>query len=154
MSTAEESAQDLLALLPLLNRMMIAELRQNDSDDTTMPQFRVLSYLAEEPMTLSVIARRRRVSLQSAGELVQALVDRGWVTRVADPNDRRQTLLHLTKAGQQQYELANHRMLTHLIPLMDNLTSEEMAAVQVALHALRRVLAGEQTLEEVTNDSQ
>jgi DNA-binding MarR family transcriptional regulator len=154
MSTADESAQDLLALLPLLNRMMIAELRQNDSDDTTMPQFRVLSYLAEEPLTLSVIARRRRVSLQSAGELVQALVDRGWVTRVADPNDRRQTLLHLTEAGIQQYELANRRMLTHLIPLMDNLSSEEMAAVQVALHALRRVLAGEQSLEEVVNDSQ
>lgn len=152
MSTAEESAQELLALLPLINRMMLAELRPGDSDETTMPQYRVLSYLAEEPLTLSVIARRRRVSLQSAGELVQALVDRGWVTRVADPNDRRQTLLHLSDTGQQQYEKASARMLTHLIPLMENLTTEESAAVQIALHALRRVLAGEQSSEDDIDD--
>jgi DNA-binding MarR family transcriptional regulator len=154
MSTAEEIAHELLAVLPLINRLMISELRREAGQDTTMPQFRVLSYLADEPLTLSVIARRRRVSLQSAGELVQTLVDRGWIVRVADPNDRRQTLLHLTPLGQQQFELVSSRMLTHLIPLMDNLTSEETKAVQVALPALHRVLAREAVVEDDTDDSQ
>src|SRR5690349_9492386 len=122
MSTAEDSAHELLALLPLINRMMLAEVRSSEgSDETTMPQYRVLSYLVEGPLTLSMIARRRYVSLQSAGELVQALVDRGWVTRVADPKDRRQTQLYLTDSGKEQYERTSNRMLTHLIPLMENL---------------------------------
>ncbi len=154
MSTAEESAHELLAILPLINRLMISELRREAGDDTTMPQFRVLSYLAEEPLTMSMIARRRRVSLQSAGELIQALVDRGWINRVPDPSDRRQTLLHLTDTGRQQYEQVNSRMLTHLIPLMENLTTEEMTAVEVALNALRRVLAREAIVEKDADDSQ
>ena len=56
MSTAEESARELLAILPLLNRLMISELGHEAGDDTTMPQFRVLSYLAEEPLTLKTMA--------------------------------------------------------------------------------------------------
>jgi DNA-binding MarR family transcriptional regulator len=131
---------------------MAAELRQEAGEDTTMPQFRVLAYLAEEPLTLSMIARRRRVSLQAAGELVQMLNDRGWITRVPDPNDRRQMLLHLTEAGKQQYERAHSRMLTHLIPFMEKLTTEEMAAVQIALHALHHALAGQETTERDSDD--
>ena len=147
MPNAEETARELLALLPLINRIMVADLRQEVGEDTTMPQFRVLAYLAEEPLTLSDIARRRRVSLQAAGELIQALVDRGWITRVPDPNDRRQMLLHLTEAGQQQYERAHGRMLTHLIPFMEMLTDDEIAAVKIALPALQRVLSREEIVE-------
>ena len=74
MSTSFTTAQALLAVLPLLNRFMAVELRQETGDDTTMSQFRVLAYLAEQPLTMSDIARRRNVSFQSAGELVQTFV--------------------------------------------------------------------------------
>jgi DNA-binding MarR family transcriptional regulator len=152
MWTAEDAARELLAVLPLINRIMAAELRQEAGEDTTMPQFRVLAYLAEEPLTLSMIARRRRVSLQAAGELVQTLTDRGWITRVPDPNDRRQIMLHLTEAGTQQYERAHSRMLTHLIPFMERLSPEEMAAVKIALHALHQTLAGQVATENDSDD--
>src|SRR4051812_49341633 len=101
--TAEQAAHELLAILPLLNRLLAAELRQETNEDTTMPQFRVLTYLAEGPLTLSAIARRRRVSLQAVGELVQILVERGWVARTPDPGDRRQFLLTLTDEGRTRY---------------------------------------------------
>lgn len=152
MPNAEETARELLALLPLINRIMVADLRQEVGEDTTMPQFRVLAYLADEPLTLSDIARRRRVSLQAAGELIQALVDRGWITRVADPKDRRQMLLHLTQTGQQQYQRAHDRMLAHLIPFMEMLTDDEIAAVKIALPALQRVLSREEIVEANADD--
>jgi DNA-binding MarR family transcriptional regulator len=152
MSTAEETARALLAVLPFINRIMAAELRHEAGEDTTMPQYRVLDYLSAEPLTLSEIARLRRVSLQSAGELVQGLVDRGWITRVPDPTDRRQMKLHLTEAGRQQYLRASNRMLEHLVPFMEMLTDEEIAAVQIALPALRRVLAREESIEVEKDD--
>src|SRR6476661_6626868 len=101
--TAEEATRELLSVLPLLSRIMAAELRQEPGDDTTMPQFRVLAYLTEGPLTLSAIAKLRRVSLQSAGDLIQGLVERGWLTRTPDPSDRRQSLLYLTDAGRAKY---------------------------------------------------
>lgn len=142
--TAEDATRELLAVLPLLNRVVAADVRREVGEETTMPQFRVLSYLAPGPSTLSALARRRRVSLQAMGELAQVLVERGWVARSPAPNDRRQSLLRLTDEGRAHYERANARMLQHLTPLLSTLSDGELGAVRVALAALNRVLAGEE----------
>lgn len=143
MSTSHQTAQELLAVLPLINRIMAVELRQEAGEDTTMPQFRVLSYLAEAPLTMSAIARKRRVSFQSAGELVQALVARGWVTRIQDPADRRQSLLHLTEDGRLHYQRAQERMMERLAEYLDKLAETEKTVIRQALQSLHRVLIQE-----------
>ena len=152
MSTSLTTAQELLAVLPLFNRIMAVELRQETGDDTTMPQFRVLSYLAEAPLTMSAIARLRHVSFQSAGELVQALVERGWVVRMPDPTDRRQSLLNLTDAGRAQYERAQQHMLERLASFMDQLDEDEKTTIQQALQSLHRVLVQEVITENDSRD--
>jgi DNA-binding MarR family transcriptional regulator len=139
--TPEQATQKLLQILPLLNRMVGAEVRAVAGEDTTMAQYRVLAQLAEEPRTLSVLARWRRVSLQSMSGLVQALVERGWVERMPDPRDRRQQLLQLTGHGHKHYLQAQTQILRRLIPLMAALTPGELEAVAQALPALGRVFA-------------
>ncbi len=109
-----------------------------------MPQFRVLTHLVDGPLTVSGLARLRRVSLQSMGELVQVLVERGWVTRLPDPNDRRQQHLTLTEHGRQHHEGVQQRMMTQLTPILAQLDAQEMAAVQIALPALHRLFAGDE----------
>lgn len=151
MSTSLETAKALLAVLPLVNRMMAVELRQEAGEDTTMPQFRVLTYLAEEPLTMSDIARRRRVSFQSAGELVQSLVERGWIVRMPNPADRRQSLLHLTEEGRAHHERAQAQMLERLTGLLDQLNDDEKTTIQQALQSLQRVLV-EEVVEHAEHD--
>ena len=141
---ALETTQELLNVLPLLNRIVAAEVRREAGEDTTMPQFRVLAHLAAEALTLSVLAKKRRVSLQSMSELVQVLVARGWIAREPDPRDRRQSLLQLTDHGRQHYERAQSQMLRRLAPLLAQLSADELVAVGVALPALRRVLIQEE----------
>jgi DNA-binding MarR family transcriptional regulator len=145
-STSFQTAQDLLSILPLVNRVMIVELRQEAGEETTMPQFRVLSYLQEAPLTVSDIARRRRVSFQSAGELVQTLVERGWIARIPDPNDRRQSLLHLTEIGKQAYEQVQSHMVERISGLLDGLAEDDKALIRRAMSLLHTVLVevGEQ----------
>ena len=143
MSKSHTTAQALLAVVPLLTRIMAVELREEAGEDTTMPQFRVLSYLAEAPLTVSAIARKRRVSFQSAGELVQSLVTRGWVTRIPDPTDRRQSLLHLSDEGRSHYSRAQQKMLARLVTYMDQLDEAEQTTTQSALQSLHRVLVQE-----------
>jgi DNA-binding MarR family transcriptional regulator len=142
--TALEATQELLAVLPLLNRIVAAEVRREAGEETTMPQFRVLAHLSAGPLTLSALAKKRRVSLQSMSELVQALVERGWVARAPDPSDRRQALLGLTDHGRAHYERAQEQTLRRLAPLMAQLAPKELAAVRMALPALRRVLIQEE----------
>jgi DNA-binding MarR family transcriptional regulator len=143
--TSEDATRELLAVLPLLNRIVAAEVRREAGEDTTMPQFRVLAHLADGALTLSVLAKRRRVSLQSMSELIQVLVERGWIARAPDPNDRRQHLLQLTAHGRAHYERAQEMAVRQLAPLLAQLSGDEMAAVQLALPALHRVLAQEES---------
>ncbi|GAC1646916.1 MAG: hypothetical protein NVS4B8_19390 [Herpetosiphon sp.] len=138
--TAEAATHELLALLPLLNRIVATEVRREAGEETTMPQFRVLAYLSEGPRTLSTLAKQRRVSLQAMSELVQILVERGWVIRCPDPNDRRQSLLELTTHGQVHFVRAQRETLRTLVPLVSNLSTAELHAIEVGLPALRRVL--------------
>lgn len=138
---AGETATELLRIVPLINRVIVDEVRREAGQETTMPQYRVLQYLSDGPMSLSELARKRRVSLQSMGELAQALVERGWVTRKPNPADRRQQFLELTRQGRRHYERAQENMLRRLTPVMAELTADEHRAVQVALDALHRVLA-------------
>ncbi len=140
---AHTAARELLAVLPLINRVVAAEVRREAGDDTTMPQFRVLAHLAGGPLTLTELARLRRVTLQSMGELAQGLVARGWIARAPDPSDRRQQLLALTEHGRRHYERAQELVLAQIVPLVAQLDDAEMRAVQVALPALHRVLAGD-----------
>lgn len=144
MNTSHTTAQALLSTLPLVHRLMIVELKQENGEDTTMPQFRVLSYLSEAPLTVSDIARVRRVSFQSAGELVQALVERGWIERIPDPNDRRQSLLHLTESGKQAYEQAQSHMVERLSRLLASLSQDEQDMIQNAMRLLQTLLANEE----------
>ncbi len=138
--TLEDDTRELLAVLPLLNRIVASEVRSELGEATTMPQFRVLDLLATEQLTLSALARQRRVSIQAMGELVQSLVERGLIVRSPNPNDRRQSLLQLTEQGQLHYSNAQQRLVQRLTPLLAMLSTAELAAVRVALRALHRVL--------------
>ena len=138
--TSEDATREVLAVLPLLNRIVGAEVRREAGEDTTIGQFRVLAHLSEGPLTLSVLAKRRRVSLQSMSELVQTLVERGWIARTPDPTDRRQHLLQLTEAGSAHYLRVQEMTIRQLAPLLAQLSAAELTAVRVALPALRRVL--------------
>lgn len=143
----EDTTSELLATLPLFARIVASEVHQELGEEVTIPQFRVLAYLADGPQSLSALARHRRVSAQAIGELVQTLVVRGWVERSRDPQDRRQQLVSLTAAGFAHQARVQARMIQRLAPLLAELSPAEIDAIQTALPALRRVLCRSTTGE-------
>jgi DNA-binding MarR family transcriptional regulator len=57
-----------------------------------------------EPASIGAIAERLQIQHHSAVELVDRLVDRGFVTRSRAPSDRRQVLIRLTARGEAELE--------------------------------------------------
>ncbi|MDQ8046479.1 MAG: helix-turn-helix domain-containing protein, partial [Patulibacter sp.] len=63
----------------------------------TTPRARVLGHVATSgPLRLNAVATEVGISQGTASELVEALVRDGFLTRAADPTDRRATLLSAT----------------------------------------------------------
>jgi len=136
----EPIAQDLLAVLPQLNRIIAAEMRREVGDAASVAQLRLLTELDGGPQTLSMIARHQHVSPQALCMLVNDLVERGWVKRMPHPHDRRQHLLEITDRGRNVFTLSRERAIQQITPLLTSLSEEEARAIIVALPALRRVL--------------
>ncbi len=68
--------------------------------DLSPHQGRALLVVALRPgLRLSDLADRLRIAPRSATEVVDGLVERGLVTRLPDPSDRRAVLVELTAAG-------------------------------------------------------
>ena len=55
-----------------------------------------------------------------------------------------ESLAGLTEHGQRHYERVQARVLDQIVPLLARLDACEIAAVQVALPALRRAIAGDE----------
>ena len=61
----------------------------------------VFRFIRDEGMRLTELAGLAGITKQSAGEMVDDLVNRGYVERVADPADRRAKLICLTERGKE-----------------------------------------------------
>jgi DNA-binding MarR family transcriptional regulator len=61
----------------------------------------VFRFVREDGMRLTDLASLAGITKQSAGEVVDDLVSRGYVERVQDPGDRRAKLIRLTAKGEE-----------------------------------------------------
>lgn len=59
----------------------------------------VFARLSEAPATTAQLADHLGITKQATSELVQYLIDRGYLRRTPDPGDRRARLLVLTETG-------------------------------------------------------
>lgn len=78
---------------------MRAALAERGYDDVPANGMYVIGALALSQAPLSQIIRELRVSKQAAGQLVDALVLRGYLERQVDPDDRRRLIVALTERG-------------------------------------------------------
>ena len=147
-------AEQLLKVFPNFGRLIASYLRESGEEETTLMQIGVLHQIQEQPITASELAKRRKVSLQSASVLVQGMVEKGLLVREPDPNDRRQFLLQITPEGLAKAESVKAQIAHYMEGFLEGLSTEEIAAAQVFLPALIRILTEQMTTKTTQDDKQ
>jgi DNA-binding MarR family transcriptional regulator len=105
MSSASRKAAriPLTGLLDVALEAMLAEFRveleASEFTDIRPTHGCVFRFVKGEGMRLTRLAELASMTKQSVGEIVDDLVDRGYVKRVPDPGDRRAKLICLTERG-------------------------------------------------------
>lgn len=82
----------------------LEELQKSEFSDIRLAHGCVFRYMKGQGLRLTEIAERGNMTKQSAGEVVDDLVARGYVERVPDPDDRRAKLVCLTERGEAAQE--------------------------------------------------
>jgi len=139
----EELAQRILDIIPLVMRAMGAEMRQQATAGFQVSHFRVLKLLQKQPRSLSELATCQAVALPTMSRTVSALVERGWVTRTEDTQDRRRVQLRMTDAGKIVFDELRVRAQARLAARLTSLSPEERAQVLAGLAILRQVFITE-----------
>src|SRR4029453_14788676 len=100
---SREVAREMLKIIPLVMRTVAAELRA--AGELPAPaHFGLLSILIERPRMLSELASIQGVSLPTMSSSISSMVDRGWVRRGADGEDRRVAIIEVTATGRAALE--------------------------------------------------
>jgi DNA-binding MarR family transcriptional regulator len=92
-------------LLEIAGEAMLAEFREelakNGYEDLRPTHGCVFRFVREDGMRLTELAAHGGITKQSAGELVDDLVELGYVERIADQADKRAKLICLTERGRE-----------------------------------------------------
>lgn len=93
--------------------------------EPTFAQLRVLLALQlHEPCHLKSLAQAIGISRPAASEMVERLVEMNLVTRVQDPDDRRQILISLTDESRRRVERHEANCMAKLQVLLEHLGAE------------------------------
>ena len=92
------------------------------------------------PATSSDLARLDRISPQSMGVTVAALLDRGLIARSRDPEDGRRIVLSITEAGRRMvHDKRGARTEQIAAALRSGFSSDELSQLMAAAALLERL---------------
>jgi DNA-binding MarR family transcriptional regulator len=109
----------------------------------TVEQFQVLRRIRKGIASVSAIADDSRTSRSSVSKAVDALVNRGLVSRSQDPNDRRNIPLALTAEGQRALSAVYDEAEAWLSARFEHLTPSERTALLEGMYLLHKAFSEE-----------
>jgi DNA-binding MarR family transcriptional regulator len=112
----------------------LARMLERGAGDLSLPQLRVLALVDEGGERASQLADRLAVAKPTITAVVDGLVERGYLKRTADSDDRRATKITLTATGRKALHNAEHAMHARLYEVIAR--ADDPAALQQALEDL------------------
>ncbi|MDF8331923.1 MarR family winged helix-turn-helix transcriptional regulator [Novosphingobium cyanobacteriorum] len=141
---------DIRVLLRLLSCSMTIEKRLRrrfiEQFDTTLPRFDVLAALERNPdgVTMSELSRLLLVSNGNVTVLVRQLESDGYLSAEAPPEDKRRTIVMMTRKGREHFKLlaeAHHKWIGSMFRQM---SAADMQSLHSLLANLKVSLAAEE----------
>src|ERR1700691_3166075 len=135
-------AHEVAAALRVAIGMLYRRLKQAaPTDELTLAESSTLSRLERGgPASSSELARHDRISPQSMGVTVAALLDRGLIERNRDPEDGRRIVLSITAAGQRTVRDKRGARTEHIAAaLREGFSEDELRQLHGASALLERL---------------
>jgi DNA-binding MarR family transcriptional regulator len=111
----------------------------------TNTQCHLLGELARSgPLPLSELGTRVMLEKSWVSRAVDAMVERGLVTKAPNPADARSLLVTLTKEGRRTADELERTLTSHAEQLLGALTPKERASVEASLVLLMKALREDQ----------
>jgi len=126
-STSEQCAAKIMEVVPGVIRFIRADMRRQGQTLVSLSQLRVLWFLNRCPQSsLSKVADDLDVTRSTMSVMIERLVQRGFVHRIEDPQERRRVLLTLTTAGAEYLEQVSQATQSKVARILSPLSETEL----------------------------
>jgi DNA-binding MarR family transcriptional regulator len=111
------------------------------STGLSMPQFSLLTQMYHRGACgMSGISEQFEITPAAASQMVDKLVQSGYIVREEDPNDRRAKTLNLTTKGRELIDAGNEERYRWVEDLAGKLNADERAQIVEALEWMTRAI--------------
>ena len=139
-------AELILDLMPLMGRFMTEALREQDAP--SLERMRLITRVANGPIRAGELAQSCLLSAATVSQLVESLVQDGYLRREEDPTDRRAVVIDLTESGTREYHRVRAALGRRIVQRLSELTAERRARLALAFTDLHDVFAAPATSKE------
>jgi DNA-binding MarR family transcriptional regulator len=134
-------AQAMVALPVIAKRLFASLIEHPFASGLPHSQIKAMGHLFKHsPSTLSEVADALGVSLPTASELIERLVEEGMVSRDTNPADRRKVVLALTPRAREMGQQIHAIRRAQIRAVMDRLEPDERPVFVKSIQALADVL--------------
>ncbi len=139
MTTPKNDARSalLLEVIPRMMRIIRTEMRQLGKHKLTVPQFRVLLQLSQQPMSNQDLAGWMGVSAPTMSKMIDNLVKRSLITRKTEMKDRRAVLVAITKKGMTLVTDARGIVQRRFTQRISQISEDKLQAIETGLSMMK-----------------
>ena len=126
-TSTSECAAKIMEVVPGVIRFIRADMRRQGQTVVSLSQLRVLWFLNRCPQSsLSEVADDLDVTRSTMSMMIERLVQRGFVHRVENPQERRRVLLTLTAPGAEYLEQVSQATRSKVAGVLSPLSDAEL----------------------------
>jgi len=135
----DKVTDNLLRLIPLYHKHIFRINKRVSGLESA--QYQVLGVLMKSgPHSMSEIGRMLYISKPYMTVLIDSLMEKGWIERGNDPDDRRVVIITITSGGKKHLRRASEVYKTDVKTMLAGLGSEDIEQLCTSLEQLQKVL--------------
>lgn len=137
-----ENIERIAQLYPVIMRVM-GRIRSlvHDGMDLTYNQYKMLLTIYDKgSCPLNRLARELQIAMSSASEMVDRLVNLGFVYRTVDEGNRRQVIIYTTEQGEELIRELRRGIVDNYRTLLERLPAQDQERLVQAFETLAEIL--------------
>jgi DNA-binding MarR family transcriptional regulator len=118
-----------------------ATIRQSATEqfEISVEQFHILRHIRRGDQSVSLLAEAKNISRAAISQSVNALVNKGLITRTTDSDDRRHVVLSLTESGNTLLDDIFNHTRQWMMQAFSQLNEQELHTLIQAMAALKKL---------------
>jgi DNA-binding MarR family transcriptional regulator len=143
------AAKQLLALFPFMGQLWSTAIRSGAGPSG---RFKTLGALqARGPIRTGELAVVCGTTPSGMTEVIEGLVEDGYVRRVDDPTDRRAVMVALTDSGEAEVERIRALLTAATVKVFEGLSAERKTRLRAAVAEINEILIAPSAQKETRN---